>query len=93
MKIEMPVMNAPLPDMVNVKDFGAVGDGEHDDTEAIQKAIDYYEDGCISLGARVYFPEGYYRTTAPLVYNHSEQPEIDWKTGDSKKEIHRNPGG
>ena len=38
--------------MNNVQDFGAVGDGIHKDTTAIQAAID--------LGGIVYFPPGIY---------------------------------
>lgn len=37
----------------NVKDYGAIGNGETLDTKAIQKAID--------LGGMVYIPEGIYR--------------------------------
>lgn len=37
---------------VNVKDYGAVGDGKHDDTKALQKAID--------KGGDIYIPEGKY---------------------------------
>ena len=47
-----------LPDMstwVSVADFGAVGDGEADDTEAIQKAVNEND--------AVFFPEGWYRIT------------------------------
>lgn len=40
-------------DVVNVKDFGAVGDGVHDDTKAIQAAL------TLSLKS-VYFPAGAY---------------------------------
>lgn len=39
-------------DVVNVKDFGAVGDGVADDTAAIQAAI--------NAGANIYFPNGIY---------------------------------
>lgn len=42
-------------DIVNVKDFGAVGDGQHDDTEAIQAAIE-----AAAIGAVVLFPFGKY---------------------------------
>ncbi len=45
-----------LPDMsgwVSVTEYGAVGDGETDDTEAIQKAVDEND--------AVFFPEGWYR--------------------------------
>lgn len=45
---------------VNVRDFGACGDGEHDDTTAIQTAIN-----CLPAGGRLFFPEGKY-STAPL---------------------------
>jgi hypothetical protein len=50
-------------DVVNVKDFGAVGDGVADDTAAIQAAIDYSSSigGCI-----VFLPEGSYKTSSAL---------------------------
>lgn len=43
---------------VNVKDFGAVGDGVADDTAAIQSAI--------NAGGNVDFPAGTYKITSPL---------------------------
>lgn len=45
---------------VNVRDFGAKGDGTTNDTQAIQTAIN-----CLPKGARLYFPCGTYYT-APL---------------------------
>ncbi len=45
---------------VNVRDFGAAGDGETDDTQSIQTAIN-----CLPPGGRLVFPEGVYHT-APL---------------------------
>jgi hypothetical protein len=57
---------------VNVRDWGAKGDGVTDDTAAIQAAIDY----CVNLSNRkqtLYFPANepaaYYKVTAPLVIN------------------------
>ena len=40
---------------VSVKDFGAVGDGEQDDTAAIRAALD-----CLPAGGRLIFPPGTY---------------------------------
>lgn len=54
-------------DVVNVKDFGAVGDGVHDDTTGIQSAIDYASSAPNASKRCVYFPTGYYKTSAPLV--------------------------
>ncbi|MET7000210.1 glycosyl hydrolase family 28-related protein [Chitinophaga defluvii] len=42
----------------NVKDFGALGDGKTDDTQAIQQALDYIID---HGGGTLYFPNGHYR--------------------------------
>jgi len=47
--------------VVNVKAYGATGDGTTDDTAAIQAALDaVYAGG----GGTVYFPEGVYRVTS-----------------------------
>jgi hypothetical protein len=48
---------------VNVKDFGAVGDGTTDDTAAIQAALDYAQ----SLGVRCFIPSGGYLITDTLI--------------------------
>lgn len=45
-------------DILNVKDFGAVGDGATDDTAAVQAALD--------CGLSVYFPQGLYKITETL---------------------------
>ena len=60
---------------VNVKTFGAIGDGVVDDTSAIQAAIDdcfgKAETPNSGSGAQrnkpLYFPQGTYKTTAPIV--------------------------
>lgn len=48
--------------VVNVRNFGAYGDGSHDDTSAIQSAIDSIKD----IGGTLYFPGGRYKVTATL---------------------------
>lgn len=85
--------------------YGAVGDGECDDTEAIQAAID----ACKRVsGATVCIPAGIYKTTAPLtIYSHTrllgggERGKSDegysgthiQYEGDSSKNIIRADGG
>lgn len=62
---------APIPDVprvVNVQDFGARGNGSHDDTGAIQRAI---EAAGARGGGAVYFPRGRYRITDQLRIRHS----------------------
>lgn len=49
--------------VVNVLDFGAVGDGSTDDTLKLQAAIDSLE----TSGGVIYFPTGEYKITKPLV--------------------------
>ena len=51
---------------INVKDFGATGDGITDDTTAIQEAIDTAETSGI---ATVYFPRGTYKVSADKADN------------------------
>lgn len=56
-----------LRDIISVKDFGAVGDGVADDTDAIQKAINAGASSTIMGGRAVYLPAGEYKVTSPLV--------------------------
>lgn len=58
---------------VNVKDFGAAGDGVHDDTLAVQTAIN-----CLPAGGRLYFPEGSYYI-APLTLKSHITLDLDEK--------------
>ena len=60
---------------VTPQDFGAVGDGNEDDTEAIQACLDY---ACVTGGEAnahlcrpVRFPNGQYKISAPLVVTES----------------------
>ena len=50
--------------IVNVKDYGAIGDGQTDDTQAIQNAIDSIPNGGI-----VYIPTGVYNYTQLRIKN------------------------
>lgn len=51
----------PMNTWVNVKDFGALGDGKTDDTQAIKEAL--------ARDKNVYLPTGWYRITESLKLN------------------------
>ena len=60
-----------LDDFVDVRDFGAVGDGNADDTAAIQRAIDQIYFGSFALTIsrlrrKIYFPAGTYRVSSSI---------------------------
>lgn len=64
-----------VQDYLNVKQFGAKGDNVTDDTEAIQKVINYQKnsvtlntDTKCYTGVTVYIPKGVYYITEPLVF-------------------------
>jgi len=52
---------------VNVKDYGAVGDGSTDDTAAIQAAINYAS----SIGATLIFPTGVFKCLSTLIFKNN----------------------
>jgi len=62
-----------LADIINVKDYGAAGNGTTDDTTAVQAAINAAaakgtnRAGLSWNGATVYFPSGQYRITQQLI--------------------------
>jgi hypothetical protein len=61
-----------LSDIVNVKDWGAIGNHSNNDTAAIQNAIDY----CIGVGGgTVFFPQGTYNVSADIAVT-SANPAI-----------------
>lgn len=60
-----PPSTAPPSDSINVKDFGAKGDGSTDDQAALQKAFDQAK----ATGKSVWIPAG--------TYNHSDVIKVD----------------
>ena len=64
-----PVRKGDL--VLNVKDYGAVGDGTTDDRASIQSAIDAAAANT-GLGGTVYFPPGAYRIAGSLNVNTNE---------------------
>lgn len=61
-------VQSKLRDDINVKDFGAVGDGVTDDTLAIQAAIDSIHTNSIgdTLGGTVFLPRGRFKISTSL---------------------------
>ncbi|MEF6482072.1 glycosyl hydrolase family 28-related protein [Escherichia coli] len=64
-------IDSHFKDYYNVKDFGAVGDGVTDDTEAIQLAVSFLGDlttkTMFSRPSVLFFPEGDYLTSKPII--------------------------
>jgi hypothetical protein len=58
-----------LRDTINVKDFGAVGDGVTNDAPAIQAAVDFAS--TLSNGAGLFFPAGQYRVNSTVTVEKS----------------------
>src|ERR1700722_818420 len=57
-----------LAEIKNVKDFGAIGDGSHDDSANIQAAIDWTNGANRGV---IFFPLGSYKVTTPLTFNYN----------------------
>jgi Pectate lyase superfamily protein len=67
-----------LDDVINVKDWGATGNGRTDDTAAIQAAINHtatrnYAGGS---GATLFFPTGRYNVSQPLLISSPGSPRL-----------------
>ncbi|MDD4107744.1 MAG: right-handed parallel beta-helix repeat-containing protein [Prolixibacteraceae bacterium] len=69
----MPFFIAATSGAINVKDFGARGDGANDDTQSIISAINNAEDGVVN------FPSGRYRITKTVEINLVETGKIGLK--------------
>lgn len=61
-----------ISDYVNVKQFGAYGDGEHDDTEAIQMCINFV----LNKKGILYIPSGVYYVTNSIIVQKGGVAEI-----------------
>lgn len=74
---EIEKTNTQLSNMkkykINVKDFGANGDGINDDTFSIQTALNFCKDTYDNDDIRctLYFPQGLYKITSPLTLSNT----------------------
>ena len=68
-------------DVVNVKDFGAVGNGIADDTAAIQAAVN----AMATDGGHLYFPAGSYKVTTAISIPYGRNGGLITGQGDATK--------
>ncbi len=61
-------------EVFNVEDYGAIGDGKANDTEAVRQAIHAVESA--PFGGVIYFPSGKYRITETLLFTVRKPLEI-----------------
>ena len=80
--------------MINVKDpqFGAMGNGQVDDTAAIQNAVNYAKSQSFPTGGggyriTVYFPAGFYYITSPINLTNTNGV---WLVGDGGRYLSTN---
>jgi pectate lyase-like protein len=84
--IDRPRVTAALPGMLDVKSYGALGNGIADDTVAIQSALD---DSCDGVTPKtIYFPAGTYKITATLYLSHHSSAACNGQNGNKMP-----PGG
>ncbi len=62
---KLEIVTKPETCCVNIKDFGAVGDGVHEDTAAIQAAVNF-----LPADGRILFPEGTYLISPVALKSH-----------------------
>lgn len=65
-----------FPSYLSVADYGALGDGVHDDTAAINSTI-----AAATTGSTIYFPKGTYIVKSPLLINKSLKLTGDYVIG------------
>lgn len=63
---------AQIESVINVKDYGAVGDGSTDDTTAITTATAVLLARATYGAAELYFPKGYYKITDEWIFDNSD---------------------
>jgi len=80
----------PAGTYLNVKDFGATGDGTTDDTNAIQDAINYAShnteaDGGGKHNQTIFFPDGHYKyTVLRTYYDPTDNPDYSQDISDGR---------
>lgn len=83
---EVSLTTRPETCCVNVKDFGAAGDGVHEDTGAIQAAINFLPEG-----GRLVFPAGTYLTLPLSLKSHITLELCEGATISGSEERERYP--
>lgn len=68
-----------MQDTISIKDFGAVGDGVTDDTNAIQDAIDAVASGAAKAGV-ILFPKATYKIAGKVLFGANISFDFDGST-------------